>query len=75
MLVLEHGVRKVDTKHELKQAEAQSDCAILTAEGLERGRVEDLAPLSKLGFPRHSVNVVDAVYEEPPVATGTGVFQ
>ena len=75
MLILEHGIRQVDTKHELEQAEAQSNCAILAAEGLERRDVQDLALLPEFSFPRHRVNVVDAVNKETSVATWPGIFQ
>ena len=75
VLVLEHGIRQVDTEHELEQTEAQSDGAVLAPQRLERCRVKDLAPFSELRFTRHRVDIIDAMHEEASVTARPGVLE
>lgn len=75
MLVLEHGIRQVDSEDELEETKAQSDGTVLAAQCLERGRVENLAPLSELSLSCHRVDIVRAVDKKALVAPWPGVLE
>ena len=64
MLVLEHGIRQVDTEHELEQTEAQADCAVLPAQVAEATRVKDSMRLAQLSLAGDASDVVCAMLQE-----------